>query len=67
MHHSKLVNVLDAREDLSVHLASFWLLEPTILDDVLEKFASGAVLHDQVQVVIVFDHLQTVTLRVRFQ
>ena len=57
MDDSKLVDVLDAREDLSVHLARFSLLKTSILDDVLEKLASRAVLHDQVQVFVVLNQL----------
>lgn len=57
MDDSKLVDVLDAREDLSVHLARFSLLETSVLDDVLEKLASRAVLHDQVQVFVVLNQL----------
>ena len=59
MHDSQLVDVLDARQDLRIHLASFFLFESTVLDYVLEEFTPRAVLHDQVQVVIVFDHLTT--------
>lgn len=57
MDDSKLVDVLDAREDLSVHLARFSFLKTSVLDDVLEKFASRAVLHDQVQVFVVLNQL----------
>ena len=57
MDDSKLVDVLDAREDLCVHLARFSLLKTSILDDVLEKLASRAVLHDQVQVFVVLNQL----------
>ena len=58
MHDAELVNVLDAGEDLGVHLAGLWLLQSPIFDDVLEKLAARTVLHDQVEVVIVFNHLR---------
>lgn len=57
MHDAQLVDVLDSGEDLGVHLAGFGFLEPSILHDVLEKLPTRTILHDQVQVVIVFNHL----------
>ena len=64
MDHAQLVDVLDARKDLRVHLAGFFFLQPTILNDVLEELAAAAVLHHQVQVVVIFDHLRKVVLKV---
>ena len=57
MNYSKFMNVLYARENLRVHFAGFDFLQSSILYDVLEKFSTTAVLHDQVQIVIVFNHL----------
>ena len=57
MDNSELVNVLDTGENLGVHLAGFFFLEPSVLDDMLEKLAARAVLHDKVEIVVVLDHL----------
>ena len=57
VHDPQLVDVLDAREDLRVHLAGLFLGQAPVLDDVLKKLAAGTVLHDEVEVVVVFDHL----------
>jgi len=48
MNHSKFMNILNTREYLRIHFAGLDLLEPSILDDVLEQFATGAILHDEV-------------------
>lgn len=56
VHDAQLVDVLDARDDLLVHLCGLLLLQVAILNDVLEQLAARTVLHDQVQVVIVFYH-----------
>ena len=53
----KFMDVLDAGEYLSVELASFFFLEFSVLHDVLEKLTAGAIFHDQIQIVIVFNHL----------
>ena len=58
MNDAKFVNVFDTRQNLGVHLAGLLLLQSPILNDVLEEFTTRAVLHDQVQVVIVFNHLK---------
>ena len=58
MNDAKFVNVFDTRQNLGVHLAGLRLLQSPILNDVLEEFTTRAVLHDQVQVVIVFNHLK---------
>lgn len=57
MDNAKFVDILNAREDLSVHLARLGLFQPSILDNVLEELAARTVFHDQVQVVIVFNHI----------
>ena len=57
MDNAKFVDILNAGEDLSVHLARLGLFQPSILDNVLEELAARTVFHDQVQVVIVFNHL----------
>ena len=51
------MDVLDATDYLLVHLGSFVLFEPSVLNDMLEEFAPRAVLHDEVEVVVVLDHL----------
>mmetsp|Transcript_27182 Transcript_27182/g.33812 ORF Transcript_27182/g.33812 Transcript_27182/m.33812 type:complete len:303 (+) Transcript_27182:888-1796(+) len=61
MDDAQLVNILNARQNLRVHLAGFGLLEAPVLDNVLEKLSTRAVLHYQVQVVIVLNHLQPAT------
>ena len=48
MNHSKFMNILNTREYLRIHFAGLDLLEPSILDDVLEQFATRAILHDEV-------------------
>lgn len=57
MYDAQLMDVLDARQDLSVHLAALCFGQASVLDDVLEEFTARTVLHDQVEVVIVFNHL----------
>lgn len=65
MHNTKLVNVLNSADDLLVHLGSLVLFESPVLDDVLEEFTAGAILHDEVQVVVVLNHfVQLHNLRV---
>lgn len=54
---AQFVNVLYAGDDLLVHFGSFILLEPAVFDDVLEELSARTILHDQVQVIIVFNHL----------
>jgi hypothetical protein len=54
--NAQLVDVLDARYDLLVHLGCLLLFQPSIFDNVLEELSAGAILHDQVEVVIVLDH-----------
>ena len=48
VHHAELVDVLDARQNLSENLAGFRLFQSSVFHDVLEKLASRTVLHDQV-------------------
>jgi len=57
--HAQLVNVFNATQNLRVHLAGFLLAQPPVFNDVLEELASRAVLHDQVEVVVIFNHLDT--------
>ena len=51
------MNVLDSGQNLCVQLAGLLLFQSTILDDVLEELSPRAVLHDEVEIVVVFDHL----------
>ena len=57
MHNAELMNVFYSRQNLGVHFAGFDFLQAPVLHDVLKKFAAAAVLHDEVQVVIIFNHL----------
>ena len=50
------MNVFDAADDLLVHLGSLVLFEPPVLHDVLEELAARAILHDEVQVIVVLYH-----------
>ena len=47
MHNSKLVEILNATDDLLEELASLGLLQFLLLDDVVEKLTSADKLHDQ--------------------
>ena len=58
VNDAKFVDVLNARQDLRVHLACFLLLKPPVFYDVLEQLATAAVLHDQIQVVVILNHLK---------
>lgn len=51
------MDILHARYDLVEDLAGFFFLKAPVFDYVLEKLTSGAVLHYQVKVFVVFDHL----------
>lgn len=55
--NAELVDVFYAADDLLVHLGGFVLFQTPVLDDVLEQLATRAVLHDEVQVVVVLYHL----------
>lgn len=57
MHNAKLVNILDSADDLLIHLGSLVLLKSPILHDVLKQLTARAILHDEVQVVMVLNHL----------
>lgn len=57
VHNAQFVDVLDARDDLLVHFDCLFLLEATVFHDMLEELPTRAVLHDQVQVVVVLNHL----------
>ena len=54
---SQLVDILDARNYLLVHFAGFFFLEPSVLDDVLKQLTSRTVFHDQVEIIVVLNHL----------
>ena len=46
MHNSKLVEILNATDDLLEEFASLGLLQFLLLDDVVEKLTSADKLHD---------------------
>ncbi len=50
VHDPIFVDVLDARQDLLHEVDRFILVEPLLLDDVVEEFAAGSVLHNEVDV-----------------
>lgn len=50
------MNVFDTRDDLLVHFGCFLFFESPILDDMLEEFATRAVLHDEIEVIVVLYH-----------
>lgn len=55
MANLDLVEVLDASEDLVEEPARFAILQSSLLDDVLEKFASAGILHYQEELFGRFD------------
>ena len=57
MHDAKFVDILNAWDDLLVHFAGFLLFKSSILDNMLEQLTTRTILHDQVQVVVVLNHL----------
>ena len=74
MHDVQLVKVLDPGDDLVEEFESLWFLHALVLHDVVEKFSTVSILHDQVELlgrlndfvelndVWVSDHLQDVNL-----
>jgi hypothetical protein len=57
MHHPVPVDVLDACQELLHIFYCFFLLDPSVLDDVVEKLPTLCVLHDEVDVGFSFDDL----------
>ena len=56
MNNSQLMNVLNARNNLLVHLGRLIFLEPSVLYNMLEQFASRAIFHDQIEIIVIFYH-----------
>ena len=50
------MNVFNTRDDLLVHFGCFFFLKSPILDDVLEELTTRAVLHDEIEVIVVLYH-----------
>lgn len=55
MTNATLVDVLNARDELEVELASLFLGQSSMSDDVVEEFPSVAVLHDHEQLFLSLD------------
>ena len=49
MTHARLVDILDARNDLLVDADSCLLMQALVLHDIIKEFSILAVLHHQVQ------------------
>ena len=50
------MNILNAGNNLLVHLGSLFLLKSPVLHYVLEKFPARTVLHDQVKIIVILNH-----------
>ena len=59
MADPRLVDVLDARDDLLVDADRCFLMESLVLHDVVKKLAILAVLHHQIQFSLCLDDLHT--------
>ena len=57
MDDAKLVEVLDAVNNLLEEAASVALLDPVVLDDVVEELSARSVLHNKVELFGGFDDL----------
>lgn len=57
MYDAQFVDVFNTRNQLLIHLCSFFFFQPPVFYDVLEQLTTRAVLHDEVEVVLVLYHL----------
>jgi hypothetical protein len=58
MNNALLMQILNGRDNLSKFSARLFLLHATVHDQVVEYFAAGRVLHDQVQRLVGLNHLE---------
>ena len=50
MHNTVLMYILNSRDDLLHELNRLFLIQPFSLNDIVEKFSSLSILHDQVNI-----------------
>lgn len=53
---AQFVDILNTRDDLLVHLCRFFLLQPPVFYNVLKQLSARTILHNQVQIVVIFYH-----------